>query len=144
MPRGLCQQAQDAWRNFWTDVVRGAVQAADIEVVLRWVANIDRYRRLLGEADRETMVIGSTGQPKPNPLYDLAYKVEASIVEAERQLGVGPLNRMRLGVAFTESVKSMAELNSEVPHGEDARANLIELASRRAGADVASTPDDSS
>jgi P27 family predicted phage terminase small subunit len=131
MPRGLCSQAQDAWRNFWTDVVSGAVQAADIEVVLRWVANVDRCHRLLGEADRETMVIGSTGQPKPNPLYDLAYKIEASIREDERQLGVGPLSRMRLGVAFSESVKSMAQLNSEVPHVDDPRANLIELAGRR-------------
>lgn len=142
MPSGLCQPASDAWRGFWSDVVSGAVQPADTEVTLRWVANIDRYHRLLGEADRESMVIGSTGQPKPNPLYDLAYKIEASIRADEQQLGVGPLARLRLGVALSESVKSLTELNSEVPHGDDPRANLIELAGRRTGADISPAPDD--
>jgi hypothetical protein len=143
MPSGLCQPASDAWRGFWSDVVSGAVQPSDTEVTLRWVANIDRYHRLLGEADRETMVIGSTGQPKPNPLYDLAYKIEASIRADEQQLGVGPLARLRLGVALSESVKSLTELNSEVPHGEDPRTNLVELAGRRARADISPTLDDS-
>jgi P27 family predicted phage terminase small subunit len=142
MPRGLCQQAQDAWRNFWLDVVSGAVQPADIEVTIRWVTNVDRYHRLVAEADREPIVVGSQGQPKPNALYGVAYMIESSIREDERQLGVGPLNRMRLGVAFSESAKSLAELNSEVPHGDDPRANLIELAGRRAGANIAPTPDD--
>jgi len=73
--------------------------------------NVDRYYRLLAEADSEPVVAGSTGQPKGNPLYDLALKIEASIKEDEAQLGCGPLNRLRLGVALTESAKSLKELN---------------------------------
>ena len=38
---------------------------------------MDRYHRLAAEADSEPVVVGSTGQPRPNGLYDLVSKVEA-------------------------------------------------------------------
>jgi hypothetical protein len=136
MPSGLCQPASDAWRGFWSDVVSGVMRSPDTCIALRWVRNVDRYHRLATEADREPMTVGSTGQPKPNPLYDLAFKIEASIRDDERQLGIGPLNRLRWGVALSESAKSLSQLNAEAEanHAEqddDPRTNLIALAERR-------------
>ncbi len=133
MPAGLCRQAQTAWTAYWKDAVSGVMRSSDTALVQRWVRNVDRYYRLVAEADREPVVGGSMGQPRGNPIYQLALKIEDSIREAEKQLGIGPLNRLRLGVALTESAKSLADLNAEAENAQnnDPRAALITLADRR-------------
>jgi P27 family predicted phage terminase small subunit len=129
MPSGLCNAAQTAWRTYWGDTVSGVMRPSDATLVLRWVRNVDRYHRLAAEADAEPVVIGSTGQPRPNGLYDLVFKIEASIREDEKQLGIGPANRLRLGVALSESAKTLADLNAEViGEGDDPRATLTVVA----------------
>jgi hypothetical protein len=67
------------------------------------------------------VVCGS--RTRTNPLYDLAYKIEASIKDDERQLGIGPLSRFRLGAEFSSGAKSLAELNAETENGDDAAAD---------------------
>jgi hypothetical protein len=37
MPRGLCRQAQAAWRAYWDDVVSGVTRPSDAPLVQRWV-----------------------------------------------------------------------------------------------------------
>ncbi len=135
MPRGLCRQAQTAWHGYWHDVVSGVTRPSDATLVLRWAKNVDRYHRLLTEADSSPVVTGSMGQPRPNPIYDLVFKIEASIKADEQQLGIGPLNRLRLGVALSESAKSLADLNAETEsnaeNNADPRTTLTVLADRR-------------
>jgi hypothetical protein len=126
MPRGLCQQAQEAWRSYWSNTVSGVMRPEDTTVSLRWVTNLDRYHRLISEADREPVSVGSTGQPKCNVLYDLCMKLEASIRADEQQLGIGPLNRLKLGAQLAESAKTLAEINTEsAGGGEDPRVALL-------------------
>ncbi len=125
MPRGLCEAAQQAWRGYWSDSVSGVMRPSDAVIALRWAANLDRYYRLIAEADREPMVIGSTGQTRENPAYGVALKIEASIKDDERQLGIGPLNRLRLGAHLTEAAETLADINAEViSAGDDPRAAL--------------------
>ncbi len=65
---------------------------------------------------------------RANPIYDLVLKIETSIkADEQQQLGVGPLNRLRLGVAFSGSAKSLAELNAEAEDdgADDPRLKLI-------------------
>jgi P27 family predicted phage terminase small subunit len=135
MPRGLCKAAQDAWTGYWADTVSGVTRESDTSLLVRWVRNIDRYSRLIAAADRSPMVAGSTGQQRANPIYDLALKIEQSVKQDERQLGIGPMNRLRLGIAFNESAKSLAELNAEAEDDDaddDPRMVLIEDAGNRA------------
>lgn len=132
MPSGLCSAAQSAWRDFWDDALCGVMRNPDASMALRWVKNLDRYYRLMASADGEPIVTGSTGQYRINPGYDLALKIEASIKADEQQLGIGPLNRLRLGVALSESAKSLADLNAEVEdddEDDDPRAGLAILGS---------------
>jgi hypothetical protein len=131
MPRGLCTPAQQAWRDYWSDAVSGVMRCSDASVALRWAANVDRYHRLIAEADREPMVVGSTGQPRPNPLYDLVFKVEASIKDDEKQLGIGPLSRLKLGVALSETAKTLSQINAEAQDDaekDDPRTKLTVVA----------------
>ena len=135
MPRGLCRQATDAWGSYWTDTVSGVMRCSDATVALRWVRNLDRYHRLVSDADSEPMSVGSTGQPKPNPLYDLAYKIEASIRDDEKQLGIGPLNRLKLGVALSETAKTLSQINTEAEshahQDDDPRVTLLRSVAKR-------------
>jgi P27 family predicted phage terminase small subunit len=129
MPRGLCQRAQQAWQAFWGDVASGAMRPADTIVAVRWISDLDRYFRLVAQADREPIVTGSQGQIRANPLYDTAFKLQSAINDAERRIGISPLDRLRLGVALSESAKSLADLNAEATNVEnDPRATLTVVA----------------
>jgi hypothetical protein len=146
MPRGLCKPAQAAWDAYWGDVVSGVTRDSDASLVIRWAKNVDRYHRLIAEADRAPMICGSTGQQVANPIYGLALKVEASIKQDEQQLGIGPLNRLKLGTVFSETARSLAELNAEAAEGdscEDPRLTLITSLEDTRGAAEKADPEDS-
>ncbi len=133
MPRNLCRAAQTAWAAYWKDVVSGVTRPSDALLVLRWATNLDRYYRLLAEADSEPIVTGSMGQPRANPIYGLVLQIEHSITEDEAQLGIGPLNRLRLGVALSESAKSLADLRAEAETDTiEADPRVTLLAARKA------------
>ena len=125
-PGRLSAAATRAWAAYWGDVIAGVVRPGDRPLIERWISNVDRYTRFMRLADREPVVVGSTGQPRPNPLYDLALKIEASIKADEQQLGIGPLNRLRLGVQLAEGAKSLADLTAEADEegDDDPRAFL--------------------
>ena len=125
-PTGIGKIARDAWNAYWGDVVAGAVREADGPLVLRWIQNLNRYQLLIAQADAEPIVAGSTGQKRANPVYDLAFKLESSIKADEAQLGIGPLNRLKLGLAIGEASRSLADLNMEGDDdGDDFRLALI-------------------
>jgi hypothetical protein len=125
MPRGLCDRAQTAWKAYWSGPAAAAAEEVDHEVALRWIADLNRYLSLINTADAKPMVVGSTGQLRANPLYEVALKVQAAVNAAERRLGIGVLDRLHLGLAFTEGAKSLAELNREaITNAEDPRAAL--------------------
>src|SRR5690349_19269748 len=115
----MCAAATEAWNAYWSDVIGGALRPGDAPLIDRWVRNLDRYHRIMQLADAEPVVEGSTGQQKPNGLYDLAFKIEASIKADEQQLGIGPLNRLRLGVKIAEGAKSLADLTVDAEDGDD-------------------------
>ena len=77
MPRGLCRQAQDAWSGYWTDVVSGVMRRSDAPIVLRWIKNLDRYHRLIGES---TYFLTGTDEQLFEPLKGqaLGVRVDAS------------------------------------------------------------------
>ena len=129
-PANLCAHASGAWASYWGDVVSGAVREADTPLLLRWITNLDRYQRLIAQADAEPIVAGSTGQKRANPIYDLAFKLEASIKADEQQLGIGPLNRLKLGLAIGEATRSLADLDIEADGAEDDDPRLTLIADR--------------
>ncbi|MDH6123432.1 hypothetical protein [Kitasatospora sp. GP82] len=118
-PADLVPAATAGWAAYWGDVVAGAIRPSDASLVDRWVRNLDRYHRMLSLADADPVVTGSTGQLKPNGLYALAYQIEASIKQDEQQLGIGPLNRLRLGVKIAEAQTSLADLTADAEGGAD-------------------------
>lgn len=105
LPEGLelCAEAEQAWAAFWEDPVTGALTPADRVIVLRWVDALNRYHRMVAEADLEPIVAGSKiDNPRPNPLYVIADRALATAKNCEYQLGIGARNRTGLGMAIAE------------------------------------------
>jgi hypothetical protein len=128
MPRGLCRQAQDAWTGYWEDDVSSIVKPSDLVLVHRWVRDLDRYYRLSAEADRQPFVKGSRGQDTYNTAYNLTAKLIASIREDEKQLGIGPLNRLRLGLVYGTATQTLADLTAEITISEEDDPRLTVVA----------------
>ncbi|MGH3094577.1 MAG: hypothetical protein ACRDMV_01085 [Streptosporangiales bacterium] len=113
LPEGteLCAEARQVWDAYWDDPVSQAQTGVDRGLLLRWIFNMDRYWRLIGEADGSPLTENSQGR-SANPLYAVALKVEASIKADEAQLGVGPKNRSALGIAIVSEQRSLADMNA--------------------------------
>lgn len=110
-PPGLRPDVLEIWDNYWADPVAAVARTCDLAIVRRWITNTNRYLTLLDAADAEPVVKGSMGQDRPNGLYELGLKLEASIRVDEKQLGLGPKSRAGLGIAVISERKSLAELN---------------------------------
>ena len=111
-PEKLCPEAVQQWDAYWESAAAGVQTPADRGVVLRWIDAVDRYLRTLGEADKRPLVKGSTGQQVVNPLYKIAQDALATVERAEKQLGIGALNRAGLGIAVIAEQRSLADMNS--------------------------------
>lgn len=112
LPEKVCEEATAQWDAYWESAAAGIQTPADRGVVLRWIDAVDRYLRTLGEADKRPIVKGSTGQPIENPLYKIAAAALATVERAEKQLGIGALNRAGLGIAVIAEQRSLQDMNS--------------------------------
>lgn len=117
-PAGLCEQATAQWDAYWDDPIASVHTPADRQLLLRWVKNVDRYWRLITQADLSPVTSNSQGQVA-NPLYGIALKVESSIKADEAQLGIGPKNRAALGIAVIQEQRSLQQMNAEYGGGDE-------------------------
>jgi hypothetical protein len=77
----------------------------------------DEWERSMRAYRRRRLVTGSTGQPKLNDLGKFCLELESKIERLEDKLGITPMARMRLGIAFGEARKTLEEINREVDEG---------------------------
>jgi len=113
MPGDLCAEAVRQWDAYWESSGALVQTAGDRGVVIRWIDAVNRYLRVIGEADLEPLVTGSQDQLVENPLYKIAEKALGTIERAEKQLGIGALNRAGLGIAVITEARSLADMNSK-------------------------------
>src|ERR1700734_1321692 len=95
-------ETRKAWSSLWTDPVATALTPVDRPVLLRWADAIDRASRSLELADADPISTGSMGQEVESPYYGIADKALRVAQACEAQLGVGALNRARLGIAILQ------------------------------------------
>ncbi len=111
-PAGLLKVTRDRWQAFFaSDVAKAVDLDADSQHLERWILYVDEWRRALAAFRRERFVTGSQGQPVLNPLAGYIGTLESAISKAEAEFGLGPLSRMRLGIATGEAAMTAAKLN---------------------------------
>lgn len=120
-PEGLSEPSLELWGAYWSDAVATVQTPVDRGVLTRWITEYDRYLRTVAEADKQPLVLGSTGQQVENPLYKIAYRALDAAERCERQMGVGPLYRSNLGIAVIAEQKSLQDMNARYGGGDDDR-----------------------
>lgn len=110
-------RTRKVWAALWDDPVCSILSPVDREVVVRWVHGVDAYVKALAEADSDPVTTGSMGQEVPSPWFAIAKQHLGVAEECERQIGIGALNRARLGLTFAQAAKSMADVNADYVSG---------------------------
>jgi len=117
-PPGLLKATRVRWQAFFaSDVAKAVDLDADWQHLERWIRYVDEWSRVMGAFRRERFVTGSQGQPVLNPLAGYIATLESAISKAEAEFGLGPLSRMRLGIATGEAAMTAQRLN-EMTRGE--------------------------
>jgi hypothetical protein len=119
-----------AGETFWTSSVSGLVEEADQPAVRRLFTLYDERERALRAFRRARFLAGSKGQPVLNPLARLMLVLDAEIRKLEEVFGIGPVARLKAGIAFAEATRSLQDLNDALTSDEheDPRLEAIEAA----------------
>lgn len=111
-PVGLLASSRRIWRELFASPVARAIDLrADLFKLQRWIQAVDEYQRVSEVFRKARLVKGSTGQPVLNPLGTYLVNLESQITRMETEFGVGPLSRMRLGIATGQAALTADELN---------------------------------
>lgn len=132
-PKGLLKRQQQRWLDYWeTQVARAVDPVADLHRIERWIRAVDEYERVYPVFRKQRLSTGSTGQMTLNPLATYLANLEGQIAKAETELGLTPMARLRLGIAYGQAKLTAQQLNEALNQGtdgaqsEDDRALLAE------------------
>lgn len=85
-PRGLGTQGRQLWKSV---VAEFELESGEARVLAQACAAADELARLKVELDQSPVVVaGSTGQPKPHPLFGEVRAHRAQLVALLKQLGL--------------------------------------------------------
>jgi hypothetical protein len=112
-------EALSTWEMAWADPVHEAWTPADGPILVRYIEHWERAAKSARRADRRPVVPGSTGQPSEHPSYATMGRSIAVVEKCEQLLGLGALNREKLGLTISDRQRSLAELNAALEEGQD-------------------------
>jgi hypothetical protein len=113
------QAACDTWEMAWADPVHEAWTPSDGPILKRYIEHWERAAKSARRADRKPVVLGSVGQPAEHPSYSTMARSIAVVERCEQLLGLGALNRERLGLTINDRKASLADLNERFAGGND-------------------------
>ena len=106
-------RTQRMWSALWDDSRLSSVLApVDRELVIRWAQSVDDWIKALEQAREDPVTVGSMKQEVASPFFSIASQALAVAERCESQLGIGALNRARLGIAILAEAKGLADLSS--------------------------------
>ncbi len=113
MPPRLTARVAQAWRDYWADPVSQLARPLDWYDIRRYFTLLAERERLERKLDKEPTTTGSVGQEVVNPRHYLVKHLDREIDRYREDLGILPLNRMRLGIAHTTAHASFLDLMRE-------------------------------
>jgi P27 family predicted phage terminase small subunit len=111
-PAGLLAVSRKRWRAYWQSNLAQAVdRQVDFPRIERWIEMSDEYEKVNAILKQTRLVKGSMGQPTLNPLAGYLSILLAELRAAETELGMTPLARQRLGIAYGQARLTAQDLN---------------------------------
>lgn len=108
------------WKSLWDDErLAAALSPVDRELVIRWAQSVDDWIRAMDEGRRDPITEGRNEQPVASPWFAIAKQAMEVVAECEKQIGIGALNRARLGIALIAERSSLLDLAAKFPGGDD-------------------------
>jgi len=101
----------------WADPVHEAWTPADGPILARYIEHWERAQKAARRADRKPVVLGSVGQPAEHPSYSTMARSIAVVERCEQLLGLGALNREKLGLTIADRQMSLVDLNARIMDG---------------------------
>ena len=113
-------RTQRMWKALWDDErLAAALSPVDRELLIRWAEAVDDAVKARALAWESPIAKGSMGQEVESPYFGIAAKAVATAERCEAQIGVGALNRARLGIAILTEAKTLASLGDGYPGDAD-------------------------
>jgi hypothetical protein len=104
------------WKSLFDDQALSSVLSpVDRELVIRWAVSVDDWIKALEQARKVPITEGRNEQPVASPYFAIAKQAMDIVIECERQIGIGALNRARLGIAILAERASLAGLAARFP-----------------------------
>ena len=111
-------RTQRMWRALFDDgPLSSVLSPVDRELVIRWAQGVDDWIKALALARAAPISTGSMGQEVASPHFAIAAQAMGVIERCEAQIGIGALNRARLGIAILAEQASLADLASRFDGG---------------------------
>lgn len=108
------------WKDLFDDqALASVIRPVDRGIVIRWAQSVDDCIKALAEAKKDPITEGRNDQPVASPWFAIAKQAMEIVTECEKQLGIGALNRARLGIAILAEKASLADLASRFPGDGD-------------------------
>jgi len=104
------------WGSLWADArLSSVLSPVDRELVIRWAQSVDDWLKALALGRASPVTTGSMGQDVASPYFAIAGQALAVAERCEAQIGVGALNRARLGIALLAEARSLVDLSAGFP-----------------------------
>jgi P27 family predicted phage terminase small subunit len=121
-PAGLLAVSRKRWRAYWLSTLAQAVdRLVDLPRIERWIEMSDEYEKVNAILKQTRLVKGSMGQPTLSPLAGYLSILLAELRAAETELGMTPLARQRLGIAYGQARLTLHELKRVLHEQRDQR-----------------------
>ena len=102
------------WDSYWDSELAATAQVVDLPAFYRLFQFYDEAERsnrvIARQGNKGLLAEGSKGQAVINPLIQLTLKLEEKILRLEQELGLTPLARQRLGIAYGEAQMGFQQL----------------------------------
>ena len=129
------RKTKTQWQDYWDSDLAKTAQIVDFPAFYRlfqFYDEAERANRTIQQMGSAGLIdVGSKGQPVVNPLINLTLKLEDKILRLEQELGLTPLARQRLGIAYSEAQTGFAQLQKlleldDQKEIEDPRLKVLE------------------
>jgi len=107
------------WTALWDDQVSTALTVADRELLVRWAVSTDDWIKARARGWKDPITEGRNDQPVASPWFAIAKDAMAIIVDCEKQIGIGSLNRARLNIAVGEAALTLDDVNERLLRSKD-------------------------